>query len=207
MEQTMRNITTRIPLFIRVVSLYVVVAMFGLLGFQINTTLNRQNDFMTVHPQVTYSKKPVNYGTIVSKTIIDGEPVEFKMERLGIDLPVKYGYYDTNDNSWTASDDAIFYAYGTSLPNNQRGNTFLYGHNRDSVIAKLRDLVVGDEVTITTANGHTFIYFYTGDISVAPDYTDVLKDDPEKPRLTIMTCEGIFSLTRRLMYFDLKEAA
>lgn len=186
--------------------MYVIVATFGFLGYLADVTIKRQDEFIVASPNIIYVKKPVNYGTIVSKTIIDGEPLGFKMARLGIDLPIKYGYFDTNDSSWTTSNDAIFYAYGTALPNNQRGNTFLYGHNRDSVIAKLSGLVVGDEVTITTANGHTFIYSYTGDKSVPPDYTDVLRDDPDTPRLTVMTCEGIFSLTRRLMYFDLKES-
>lgn len=200
-----KNIMTRIPLFIRVVSLYIIVCIFVLLGLQVQSTLHRQYEFSYSPNDVTYRQKQINYGNIVSKTIIDGEPQTFIMERLGINLPIEYGYYDSNTNSWTVSDDAIYFGYGTALPNNQKGNTFLYGHNRDSVIAKLKDLVVGDEIIIVTKNGHSFKYYYVNDEYVKPNYIGVLHDNPETPRLTIMTCDGIWSLTRRLMYFELKE--
>lgn len=204
--QINRNITARMPLFLRVVSLYVIVGWLVLLGCYAAATINRQDEIIMVPSGIVYVKKNINYGNIVTKVIIDGEPQTFTMQRLGINLPIKYGYYDTNTDDWTTSDDAIYFGYGTALPNNQRGNTFIYGHNRDSVIGKLAYLVVGDEVTITTKNGHTFTYSYTGDLSVKPNYTSILREDPDTPRLTIMTCEGVWSLTRRLMFFDLKEA-
>lgn len=203
---TRLNKTTRMPLFLGAVSLYAAIAVFVYFGYPTDTAIKSHDENVSVLPNETNQKNKVNYGTIVSKTIIDGEPQTFIMDRLGIVLQIKYGYFDSDSNSWTVSDDAIYYAYGTALPNNQRGNTFLYGHNRDSVVAKLSDLVADDEVKIITINGHTFIYSYVSDDSVSPDYVDILKYDPNTPRLTVMTCEGVWSLTRRLMYFDLKES-
>jgi LPXTG-site transpeptidase (sortase) family protein len=150
--------------------------------------------------------KPVVYGDIVLKKIIDGQPISFAVERLNIALPVKDGAYSADIGGWTLSDDAVYYAQMTALPNNQRGSTLIYGHNQDKVIARLSDLVVGDLATITTENGHIFKYTYVSDAIVPPDLTTILYDNPDQPRLTVMTCEGIWSQTRRLMYFNLVEA-
>jgi len=56
-----------------------------------------------------------------------------------------------------------------------------------------------------TANNLTFRYVYSGEQIVQPSNTDILNAEPATPRLTLMTCEGIFSQTRRVMFFDFKE--
>ena len=193
--------TTKIPLFIRVVSLYVVSFLILAFVYNASTIVNRVNATPKIVGIVKATRK-----TAIVKNIIYGEPVSITVERLGINLPIKNGVYDPTTDKWTLSDDAVFYAQITTLPNNQRGNTFLYGHNDKNVIGFLSELVVGDIVIIKTANNHIFTYTYTNDETVPPDLTSVLYANPDNPRLTIMTCEGVFSQARRLMYFDLGDA-
>jgi len=197
---TLRNIIAKTPLFLRVVSLYVVIGMIFGLVFQ----------FQTVQNKTSFNIVPVRQEKIIdqprptAKAIIKGEPLSIVLERLDINLPIEAGIYNKDTNDWTLSNDAVYYAQITSLPNDQRGITFIYGHNNKFVLGRLGELVVGDVINLTTKNGHTFTYIYSYDAIVPPDLTTVLYDNPESPQLIIMTCEGIWSQTRRLMYFDLQ---
>jgi len=142
----------------------------------------------------------------IVKRVIYGEPVSLQIERLGINLPIKNGVYDSTTGKWTLSDDAVYFAQITALPNNQRGNTFLYGHNDRNVFGSLSGLIGGDLAIIRTANNHIFTYVYSSDETIPPDLTSVLYANPDTPQLTMMTCEGVFSQARRLMYFNLLDA-
>jgi LPXTG-site transpeptidase (sortase) family protein len=137
--------------------------------------------------------------------ITTGRPVSIQVANVGIDLKITDGSYDSAHDSWTLTDDKAQFATMTDLPNDRAGQTFIYGHNTDAVFAKLSGLKAGDTATIRTANGHMFTYVYTGEQIVQPSNTQILNDEPATPRLTLMTCEGIFSQTRRIMYFDFKE--
>lgn len=198
-----RDMLSKTPLFFRVVSLYV---SFFLISLVYGKTFNSS---LAEIPAVNLSPviiKPIDYGDVVSKTIIDGQPVLFRVDRLNVSLPVKPGLYDASTDSWTLSDEAVYHANMTPMPNNQAGSTFIYGHNRDMVLAKLDGLVVGDVAIIETANGHIFTYNYVNDSIVQSDATNVLFEKDGPPRLTVMTCDGFFSQMRRLMYFNLSEA-
>jgi len=198
---TLRNIIAKTPLFLRVVSLYVVIGVLLGLVFQFQTVQNKTSfNIVSVRQE-----KIINQPKPAIKATIKGEPSSLVMERLDINLPIEAGIYNKETNDWTLSNDAVYYAQITSLPNNQRGVTFLYGHNNKFVLGRLGELVVGDIINLTTKNGHNFTYTYNHDVIVPPDLTTVLYDNPESPQLIIMTCEGIWSQARRLMYFDLQD--
>lgn len=190
---------TKIPLVFKVVSLYMLVgAIFGGVWSLMPHT-------PTSLPVASF--QPVQFTTTSHKQTISGQPVKLTVTRLGIELEIKDGTYNKETDEWTLSEDTAYFATMTKQPNDASGNTFVYGHNTEAVLAPLRDLVPGDIVTIATSNGHIFSYEYTHDTVVPPNLTDVLRDDPKTPRLTIMTCDGIWSQGRRLMYFDFKEVA
>ena len=197
-----KNIATKMPLFFRVVSLYVIALIILGSSFSISTLTN--NVTAESSPKVSVTK--MNLKPAIIKEIIDGEPISIQIDRLVINLPINNGVYDPTSGEWTLSDDAVYYAQITDLPNNQRGNTFLYGHNNKQVLEPLAGLVTGDIAIIKTTNGHIFTYIYTNSEIVPPDLTSILYANPDNPRLTIMTCEGVFSQARRLMYFDLGDA-
>lgn len=196
---TAKAVIQNTPLIVRVVCLYVAAFTIIVLASQINQPAPiAQSILFADVPQMTNYK---------SKTIVSGYPKKLSIVRLGISLPVINGTYDEKKNDWTLSDHAVQFATMTTLPNNVYGNTFIYGHNTSAVLEPVKDLRVGDIATVTTTNGKTFTYAYTRDQIVKPNKTDILDDTPAKPRLTLMTCEGFFSLTRRIMYFDFKGVA
>jgi LPXTG-site transpeptidase (sortase) family protein len=126
------------------------------------------------------------------------------LPRLGIELPIISGTYDAAADNWTLSEDKAQFAAMTALPNNETGNTFIYGHNTQAVFAPLAGLQAGDEATVRTTNGLSFKYTFNGDRLVDPKATSILAPT-EAPSLTLMTCEGIFSEARRVAVFDFKE--
>lgn len=195
-----RQAIAKTPLIARVVSLYAVSGL-SVGGYISASAVLSPVPARPVAQVVVFTPK----ANISSRQIISGQPSRIFVERLGIDLPVQDGVYDDQTGEWSLSDKAVYFATITDLPNDNQGNTFLYGHNQKSVIGKMSGLVSGDVVSLVTTNGHEFRYAYTGDEFIKPDQTTVLYESPNKPRLTVMTCEGVWSQARRLMYFDLVE--
>jgi LPXTG-site transpeptidase (sortase) family protein len=185
---------TKIPLLLRVVSLYILIGTF------IWTVKPPEpKPILASAPVVVRQPQPS------AAPVIEGVPSTISVPRLGMDLTIVDGTYNATNDSWTLTDDKAQFATMTDLPNNQSGSTFIYGHNTDQVFAKLSGLSVGDIAQIKTTNGRTFNYIYNGQEIVQPSSTQILSEKPATPRLTLMTCEGILSLTRRVMFFDFKE--
>lgn len=197
-----RRLVQSTPLFLRVVLLYVVTAISVVAVYVFI-------DMASPKPQPLVEQQPLPSYVRPSdgKTIISGIPSRISVPRLAVDLPVERGQYDEVTKQWSLNDEAAFFATVTSLPNDNRGNTFIYGHNNRKIFGALANIAVGDIVTIQTGNGHTFSYQYRGDDVVTPEKTSVLDTDPSSPTLTIMTCDGLWSEGRRLMYFDLVEVS
>lgn len=186
---------SRTPLLVRTALVYVFLAgTFMSAGVIIQRHTPAPIEVAVYTPPVT--AEPI-------KEVIQGAPTRVQVERLGIDLPISYGYYNAETQEWTLDETQAFFATITDQPNDTRGSTFIYGHNRRSVFAPLSDVQVGDTVKISTDNGHVFTYTYARDASVTPDTTQILYEHPEPPQLVLMTCEGAFSATRRIMYFTL----
>lgn len=151
---------------------------------------------------------PTQKGTDAKKEpIVQGIPKRIIVPRLSIDLPIVAGNYDAKSDSWTLSDDKAHYAVMTSKPNDQAGLTLIYGHNTWAVFAPLISLQPGDTVQVRTTNGHKFVYTFKKSTRVSPKTTSILSRQSSKPQLALMTCDGIWSEARRIMFFDLKEAS
>jgi LPXTG-site transpeptidase (sortase) family protein len=135
-------------------------------------------------------------------TTITGYPVRLQVPSLNIDLQIVDGVYSDKSHSWSLSRDKVHYALPTVQPNNEAGNTLLYGHYRPEVFAKLHKIAVGAEAIVTTDNGHTFTYKLQEVSTVDPTDTSVFTYEGA-PRLTIQTCTGAWMQDRQLFYFDL----
>lgn len=196
---SLRQLLAKIPLVFRVVSLYVVVG----------TPIVMAHNLLAPEPVLTsLVREPIvsaiEQGAGSERVdVISGQPVRIEIERAGINLPIQPGVYDAATHDWTLSDDKVQFATITASPNNIGGNTFLYGHNTWSVLRRTSALQIGDLARVTTDNGHVFTYRFTGDDSVTPTSTDALRIASDAPRMTLMTCQGVWSESRRLMYFDL----
>jgi LPXTG-site transpeptidase (sortase) family protein len=158
---------------------------------------------LVVTPSASQAAKPAPAPAVKSATYISGSPTRVQIPSLNIDLPIIPGYYNAKTQQWTLTTDKVQYATITSLPNNEGGNTFLYGHYRKNVFANLHAIKEGAETDVTTDNGHTFHYQLTGIKVVSPDDSDSVFDYQGAPILTIQTCTGLFFQNRQLFTFTL----
>lgn len=134
---------------------------------------------------------------------VSGMPVEIKIaDRLPLDLQLVPGYYDATTGQWNLSLTQAQYATISVEPNNEEGNTFIYGHYRPEVFAYLHWIQPGDKATITTSNGYAFTYTFERSQAFNPTDTSIFTDiNQGAPRLTIQTCSGAFMQNRQMYYF------
>jgi LPXTG-site transpeptidase (sortase) family protein len=133
--------------------------------------------------------------------VVSGKPVRFQLPALHMDLQVIDGYHNLKNDTWTLSKDKVQYATMTPLANNSEGNTFIYGHNRKGVFNTLYQVKPGDEVIITTDNGHVFTYKFRSSYVTTPS-DDSLFHYQGVPILTVQTCSGLWYQNRQLFTFD-----
>lgn len=155
-------------------------------------------------PVLAISRTTLAVKATGDKATVTGTPESIRLPQVGIQLPIVSGSYDSKNDSWSLTDDKAQFATITDKPNNHGGNTFIYGHNTPRVFEPTSRLKKGDIAQVTTTNGHVFEYAYAGELSVDPTSTDILQFSPTKPRLTLMTCSGLWNEHRRLMYFEFK---
>ena len=137
----------------------------------------------------------------IPKKIIYGMPVRIVVPSQSIDLQIDKGEYNPVDNSWTLSGYNAQFAMSTSLPNNNTGNTFIYGHNNQHVFGPLKRLNPGDQALVYTDNNHVFTYTYDSASEVSPEDTSVLRYRGHAI-LTIQTCSGDWNEWRKMYKFD-----
>ena len=129
-------------------------------------------------------------------------PTRIQINSQAIDLPIQKGEYLRATGQWQISEDSTFFAAASTPPNNYGGNTLIYAHNRPSLFAKTINLVIGDEISVSTASGKSFRYQVTGTQDVDPRDTSILSYKGE-PQLTLLTCSGPRDSTRRLVFAKL----
>lgn len=179
----------KINLLFKLLGLYLIVAVvFSIPFFQ----------------RYLINKEVKNTKQIQTASTITGKPIKITIPIAGIDLTIINGDYNKTSKSWTLSPSKALFATVSSFPNNKEGNTLIYGHNTNAVFYSTYKLIYGDEAFIYTDSGHTFIYKLVNSEIVKP--TDTLVFDYQgKPRLTLQTCNGLFSENRKLFYFDLEK--
>ena len=155
-------------------------------------------------PATTYNlfdAKSVPVGS-VKKLVKSGNPKEIEIPSLNIKLPIVPGVYDTVSQTWTLSWDKAQFATNTPLPNDDMGNTFIYGHNARGVFNTLHKIKTGEKLAITTDNNLRFNYVFVGSQEVMPN-NDSLFSYKGPAMLTVQTCSGSFYQNRQLFAFRL----
>jgi LPXTG-site transpeptidase (sortase) family protein len=135
-----------------------------------------------------------------SPTLVTGRPRTVSIPSLNINLQVIDGNYDRKTGEWTLTLNKAQFATPSVQPNNQTGNTLIYGHYRPQVFAYLHHITTGAQATITTDNGYTFTYTYQNTEALNPADTSIFAYRGA-PRLTIQTCSGAFMQNRQMYYF------
>lgn len=195
------HLLSRTPLLVRSLLVYGFVAL-GWAGVAVLPAhLSGESAASSpISPPLAY-RAPVTEGS--ARRIVQGTPERIRVDRLGVDLPIYPGSYNAKTGEWTLSNSAAYFATVTDAPNDFKGSTFIYGHNRRSVFGPLAQIQAGDTVQLRTSNGYSFTYTYARDARINPDMTSILYEHPDTPQLVLMTCEGVMSATRRVMYFTL----
>lgn len=137
-------------------------------------------------------------------TYVAGMPRRIVVPSVTIAVDVLDGFYDTQTDTWTLTEESAFFATPTDPANSQAGNTFIYGHNSKKIFGNLLQLQAGAEATVTTDNGYEFIYTFTASEALDPRNVSPLAYSGT-PRLMLQTCSGVWNQTRQMFYFDLKE--
>ncbi|HLG90996.1 MAG TPA: sortase [Candidatus Saccharimonadales bacterium] len=138
---------------------------------------------------------------ILKPQTISGYPVELYIPSLNMKLKVVDGVYNPKDGSWTLSRDKVHFALPSAVPNNELGNTLIYGHYRPEVFARLKNIKSGEKAIVKTDNGYSFTYRFQESEAVNPADTSIFSYDGE-PQLTLQTCSGAWLQNRQLYSFD-----
>lgn len=176
-------------------------------GFALWQFVAAHNSRPAVAQAVTSDIRAASHRT-ANAVPLEGEPVRLVIPGLAIDLAIIPQNFDQTINSWQVSEQAANFMNESPLPNNRRGTSFIYGHDRKEVLAKTSYLRPGDLLSIYTANDHVFTYSYISSQTVKPEDAGVLENLSEsEPGLKLMTCQGLWSQDRRIMSFKLVSAS
>lgn len=137
-----------------------------------------------------------------SPTLVSGKPIELILDDLKLKLIVTDGVYNNLTGQWSLSTNKAHYALLSTVPNNEEGNTLIYGHYRPEVFARLKRVQPGNEAIVLTDNGYRFIYRFRSTQAVNPTDTSIFAYRGA-PMLTLQTCSGAWMQNRQLYSFDL----
>lgn len=140
--------------------------------------------------------------THLDPVIRQGVPTHITIDSLAIDLDIGEGIYDSATASWAIDDSRAYYAALSVPSNDHNGTTFIYGHARSPVFARLPELQVGAEAVVSTSSGYTFHYRYESMQQVLPSDMSVIRPDGN-PTLVLQTCMGAWDVYRGLFSFTL----
>lgn len=136
------------------------------------------------------------------KDIVSGHPNHLDIPSLNMSLAVSDGTFNAKTGQWTLSLDHAHYATISALPNSELGNTFIYGHYRPEVFARLHRIAIGSEATLTTDNGYKFIYKLQNVRETNPKDASIFAYQGA-PQMTIQTCSGAWFQNRQFFTFSL----
>jgi sortase (surface protein transpeptidase) len=190
--------------FLTIAMLFIVAGT--LLAFPTLMRVWHERQHIATAPAPAPARTPAVVAATKADETIQGKPSRLVIPSLNIDVKIADGIYNATTQTWTLSKDKAHYALMTPEPNNQSGNTFIYGHNRSEVFSRLSKLAIGQDAVIYTDNGHVFTYKYRSAYETDPNDSSLFTYTGA-PILTLQTCSGVWYQNRFLMTFDLVEAA
>lgn len=98
------------------------------------------------------------------------------------------------NNQWTLYEDKVSWL-ATSKTAGQ-GNVILYAHNRDKLFGSLRNVEIGQEISLQQ-DGKTYVYQVIQKRKVTPHDVDAVISNNDQ--LTLYTCDGSFDQKRLIV--------
>jgi LPXTG-site transpeptidase (sortase) family protein len=130
----------------------------------------------------------------------DLHPTKLIIPKLKFQLPIVS--VPLENGTWIVHDHVANYAEGTSLIDETGGNVGLYGHDRPHAFSPIKKLTIGDQIQVQTSEGYMALYRVIDGHEVTPEQVTVFYPSVE-PRLTLLTCSGIFSERRYIIVAEL----
>ena len=178
--------------YVSVSAIYALTLLFALTAFDVSLFRKK--------PDLVYAAPVAPISITEAVVVTAGKPTKVELPRLGINLPIEDGVYDTANKTWTLTGTKAHFALPSVVANDYQGTTLIYGHNNKDVFAKAKQLVAGDSLQLKTDNAHTFTYSFERAADVQPNDSSVFKSDGP-PTLVIQTCSGSWNEIRTLYYF------
>lgn len=121
------------------------------------------------------------------------KPVYIKSYPIGVDVDIK----DTviNNGVWGIHPHSANYLT-SSAGLGGKGNTILYGHNKNEILGPLRWINVGAKIEILGSDNNTYNYEVVKTDTVSPDNLDYIKPTETEELLTLYTCVGFLDSQR-----------
>jgi hypothetical protein len=98
------------------------------------------------------------------------------------------------DDHWVTDDRHLTYIRDSGRPTEDRP-LVLYGHNTRSLLGNIRVLTGNENITLTTTDGHQYLYLIEKIKEVSPDDTAFL-NSVQGDRLVMYTCSGFWDSKR-----------
>lgn len=127
-------------------------------------------------------------------------PERILIPKVKIDLPVFPA--KASEDVWEISEEGVSYLLGSGLPG-RKGNTVIYGHNKNRLFGPIRWLKKDDEIKVINRRGEEFTYKIKETKTVTPAMIDVLYPT-EDITLTLYTCAGFLDKERFLVVAKLE---
>lgn len=129
-----------------------------------------------------------------------GIPTSIYIENVNINLEIKEGQYDYGNQTWSLTNGYAYWANLSDPIKSKNSNTVIYAHNQINEFYKTKGLKVGDNIIIETSENYKITFQYVDDKIVLPEEGDILFQKDDDSKLTLITCSGLFSEKRRIMY-------
>lgn len=125
--------------------------------------------------------------------ITEQPPTNLSIPKLSLDLPISAAVI--KNGQWQVYDDKVAWLATSSVP--RKGNVILYAHNTQKLFGNLKDLKIGDTITVQQ-NGIESNYSVTKIQTIKANDVEAIVS--ENNQLTLYTCEGIFDQKRLVVY-------
>lgn len=128
-------------------------------------------------------------------------PAQISAEKISLDLPVVS--VPLTHGTWAVNAKTANYAEGTSFVNQDKGNVGIYAHDTLEGFSNIKKLQIGDQIRVT-GEGFAAVYEVQATSVVTSDSISVFYPS-DRPELTLLTCDGVFSEKRYMVKANLKE--
>lgn len=171
-------------------------------GFGANWFVGRANIGRNIATVARITKADNELHASKASKDYEGVPTHLYIPSLGLNLEVIKGSYDSLLATWTLTPNKAQFATATRELNTKGGLSLIYGHDVPKVFKATANMKLGDLVEVQTENGFVFTYKYVSSEVISPDDTGFLSYKG-KPRLSLLTCTGLWYQYRHLMNFNL----